>query len=218
MTWPLWPFFDLAVRTPLLELRYATDELLAAAALVHAEGVVPPGTEPFDGDATFYGDAPEAQRKWLLGHWRARAKTSPEWWHLAFAVMVGGEVVGMQDITGVDFVRLRTVSSFSFLGLRHQRHGIGKEMRAAVVHLAFNGLGALRAESDAFDDNRGSRGVSESLGYEPNGTVLAPRPSGAALMHRHLLTRERWLATGRRDDIEIDGLKPCLAIIGLEPA
>jgi RimJ/RimL family protein N-acetyltransferase len=121
----------------------------------------------------------------------------------------------MQDMTGVDFVRLRTVNSFSWLGLRHQRRGIGREMRAAIVHLAFEGLGALRAESDAFDDNARSRGVSESLGYEENGTMLAPRPSGASLMRRYLLTREKWLASGRRDDIEIEGLAACLSLIGL---
>jgi hypothetical protein len=33
-------------------------------------------------------------------------------------------------------------------------------------------------------------------------------------MERYLLTRETW-EQGRRDDIEIHGLEPCLAYVGL---
>lgn len=210
----VWPLFDLVVRTPRLELRYADDALLIALTAFHASGVFEPGAEPFDGDSSFYHRPPDAGRRFVLGEWGARAKTSPDWWHLSFGVIVDGEAVGMQDITGVDFLRLRTVNSFSWVGLEHQRRGLGTEMRAAILHLAFDGLGALRAESDAFEDNAGSRGVSRSLGYEPNGSMLATRPSGAATMLRHLMTRERWLER-RREDISIEGLAPCLEVLGL---
>jgi hypothetical protein len=50
--------------------------------------------------------------------------------------------MGVQDLIANDFGTLREVSSGSFIGLKHQGHGIGKEMRAAVLHLAFAGLGA----------------------------------------------------------------------------
>lgn len=210
-----WPLFDLAVTTPRLELRYATDELLIALTSFHVTGVLADGAEPFDGDSSFYHRPPEAHRRFLLGEWGARAKTSPAWWHLSFAVIVDGEPVGMQDITGVDFQRVRTVSSFSWLGREHQGRGLGSEMRAAVLHLAFDGLGALRAESDAFDDNAPSMAVSRALGYRDNGMMLAPRPSGASLMRRFLLTREAW-ASGRRDDITISGLGACLELLGLD--
>jgi RimJ/RimL family protein N-acetyltransferase len=43
-------------------------------------------------------------------------------------------------------------------------------MRAAILQLAFAGLGAREAGSDAFVDNEASNGVSCGLGYEPNGT------------------------------------------------
>ena len=52
-------------------------------------------------------------------------------------------------------------------------------MRAAVLHLAFDGLGARRAVSDAFEDNPGWLGVSRKLGYrddESNGTWCAAAP------------------------------------------
>ena len=88
-------------------------------------------------------------------------------------------------------------------------------MRAAGLHLAFEGLAAERAESEAFEDNAASIGVSRALGYEQNGTTWGPRPSGGAPMTRFLMTRDRWLQR-RRDDITIDGLAPCLPLLGLE--
>lgn len=86
-------------------------------------------------------------------------------------------------------------------------------MRAAVLHLAFDGLGAQRAVSEAFHDNPSSRRVSEKLGYDPNGTYSARRRDHAAMMHRYLLTRDRWQ---RRDDIAIVGLDACRGLLGLD--
>lgn len=212
---PAWPLFGLVVRTPLLTLRYATDADLHQLALFRRGRVISAGEEPFDGESTFYMDSPAAEWRALAGEWGARSRTSPEWWHLSFAAVVSGEVVGQQNITGIDFRRLRTVNSFSFLAKSHQGRGLGREMRSAVLHLAFTGLGALRAESDAFTDNHASLAVSRALGYQPNGTMMGPRPSGSATMLRNLLTREAWEGSGRTD-IEIEGLEPCLALLGLD--
>lgn len=209
----VWPLFGLVVRTPKLELRCVTDDLLEQLAPLTAD-VMAPGAEPFDGDASFYDPTPAGRRRWLTNQWAARAKTSPSWWVLVFAVIIDGEPAGTQEIGGVDFARLRTVSTFSWLARRYQRRGFGQEMRAAALHLAFEGLGAARAESDAFEDNAASIGVSRALGYEPNGTTWGPRPSGAAPMTRFLMTRDRWLQR-RRDDIAIEGLAPCLPLLGL---
>lgn len=216
LTGRFWPLFDLVVRTPRLELRYAADPLLEELTAVHAAGVVPPGTEPFDGDASFYDPGPGTMR-WLKGQWSARSRTSPEWWVLVFAVVVGGRAVGGQEMTGIEFPKTRTVNTFSWLGREMQGQGLGKEMRAAALHCAFEGLGAERAESDAFDDNAASRGVSLALGYEANGSVTLPRPGGGAPATRFLLTRDRWRERGRRDDIVIEGLGPCLPLLGLAP-
>ena len=56
--------------------------------------------------------------------------------------------------------------------------GFGKEMRAAVLGFAFDGLGALSAETSAFLDNAASNGVTRSLGYEDNG-ISSSRPTGS---------------------------------------
>jgi RimJ/RimL family protein N-acetyltransferase len=210
-----WPLYGLTVTTPHLQLRYATDADLQELARFRDGRVVRAGEEPFDGDSSFYASGPEAGWKAIAGEWGARARTSPDWWHLSFAAVVRGEIVGQQNITAPDFRTVRTVNSFSFLDRAHRRRGLGTEMRRAVLHLAFAGLGARRAESDAFADNAGSIGVSRRLGYRENGTLLAPRPSGAALMVRFLLTAEQWERT-QADDIVIDGLAAGRSLLGLD--
>ena len=63
----------------------------------------------------------------------------------------------MQDLIGINFAVLGTVSTFSWLQPSFRRRGLGTEMRAAILHLAFAGLGAGEASSEAFADNDASR-------------------------------------------------------------
>jgi len=42
-------------------------------------------------------------------------------------------------------------------------------MREAILHLAFEGLGAKEASSDAFVDNDGSNAISRDLGGNQTG-------------------------------------------------
>src|SRR5258708_4778253 len=103
---------------------------------------------------------------------------------LELAVIRDGVVVGIQGIGGRDFAVLREVHTGSWLGRRYQRQGIGTQMRAAVLHLAFEGLGAKSAVSAAFEDNPASLGVSRKLGYRDGGIewhLVRGRP---ALTHR----------------------------------
>ena len=86
-------------------------------------------------------------------------------------------------------------------------------MRAAVLHLAFAGLGALEANTSAWIDNVASQRVSLRLGYEPNGEQLLARRGEPT---RHLgfrLTRDAW-QQNHFEGIEIHGLEPCLALLG----
>jgi hypothetical protein len=69
----IWPFFELSIKTPLLELRYANDELLHELTTV-ADDVIGPGSRPFDGNATFYDLTPEGRRRWMTGQWSARSR------------------------------------------------------------------------------------------------------------------------------------------------
>jgi RimJ/RimL family protein N-acetyltransferase len=122
-------------------------------------------------------------------------------------------MIGQQDIQADGFEVRRVVETGSWLGRAHQGRGAGREMRAAVLHLAFAGLGAARAETGAFADNPASLGVTRSLGYEPNGEAVFDRQGTAARMLRFAMTREAWEAR-RRDDIEISGLEPCRPLLG----
>jgi RimJ/RimL family protein N-acetyltransferase len=120
-------------------------------------------------------------------------------------------------VTGRDFAVLREVSTGSWLGRRYQGQGLGTEMRAAVLHLAFAGLSAEYATSNAFTDNPASLGVSRKLGYLPDGIqrqVIRGRPAVLQLLR---LDRAGWQAC-QRVPVEITGLAPCLPSFGLPPA
>ncbi len=183
---PYWPLFGLRITTPRLELRPPGDEDLADLAALAADGVHDPSSTPFS--VPWTDDGPDAAARSTLQHnWRLRADWKPEAWHLSLVTVVDREIVGMQGIAATDFAITKTVNTGSWLGLRHQGKGIGKEMRAAVLHFAFAGLGADIAESGAWHDNKPSLGVSAAMGYEQNGEHIgARRGQGDRLIHLRL--------------------------------
>jgi RimJ/RimL family protein N-acetyltransferase len=122
---------------------------------------------------------------------------------------VDGQVVGVQDINAEHFATLRSVHTGSWLGLAYQGHGLGKEMRQAILHLAFAGLEAQEAHSGAFFDNAPSLGTSRSVGYQMNGESRAARRGVAARVVNLRIDRAAW-EERRRDDIELIGLDACL--------
>jgi RimJ/RimL family protein N-acetyltransferase len=156
--------------------------------------------------------SPRLERSALQHWWKARAEWDREKWDLSLAVLCDGRAVGTQGLHAEKFATLRTVNTGSWLGRAHQGQGIGKEMRAAVLHLAFEGLGAVVAYSGAYEDNAPSLGVSRALGYEENGDVIAMRRDEAGRLINLKLPRERW---HRRDDITIANLEPCLGMFGI---
>ena len=119
----------------------------------------------------------------------------------------------MQGVYARDFPTLRTVSSGSWLGHAFQGRGLGKEMRGAVLHLAFAGLDADVALTEAFTDNLASIGVSRAVGYEANGAGRLARRGAASDTLRFRLTRDRWSAL-QRPEVRIEGLEACLDLFG----
>ena len=121
--------------------------------------------------------------------------------------------VGSQSIGGTEFAIHRTVDTGSWLGRAYQGRGLGKEMRAAVLGFAFDGLGALAAETSAFLDNAASNAVSRSLGYVENGVgTLAPE-GVARPMQKFRMTAKDWRARPR-PPLAIEGLDACLDLFG----
>ncbi len=168
MTHPLWPLFDLQLRDGELELRLPNDDELAALCEVAREGVHDPSTMPF---LVAWTDKPSPafEREFAQHYWGQRARWTPDEWSLDLAVFVNGKIVGVQSVSATRFATFREVRTGSWLGRKHQQRRIGTRMRAAILRLAFDGLGAYVAHSAALDGNEASRRVSRALGYEDNG-------------------------------------------------
>jgi RimJ/RimL family protein N-acetyltransferase len=207
-----WPLFDLRLHTPRLELRLPTDDDLLALIGVARSGIVEEGETVF---AVPWHELPSPafERQFLLHWWTSRGRWSPTNWNLGLAVVAGGQPIGIQDIMARDFSVRRTVTTASWLGREHQGRGYGTEMRAAVLSLAFNGLGAELAESGYFRGNSSSARVSDKLGYLPNGAEIWAVAGKRAIEHKLSVTRETW----RRDlvPVTIEGLEPCLKLLGV---
>ncbi len=211
-----YPLLNVEVTTPKLTLVGASDDLLERLVPVVRGGVVSQQQMPFDDPMSLYEDNPQREWRWLRAIWAGRGRVDPQFWRCYFVVMVDNNPVGMQDLIGVNFAALGTVSTFSWLQPSLRRRGIGTEMRSAILHLAFAGLEAREASSEAFADNDASNGVSRNLGYKPNGTTWATRRGNPAPLAVWKLTRKRW-EQGRRDDIRLTGVDACLPVLGLDP-
>ena len=208
-----WPLFDLRLHTPRLELRVPGLADLEALADLAAEGVHDPSEMPF---ATPWTDAPpeERARGTIQHHWRTWAEWTPAAWHCNFVAVLNDEVVATQGLIARDFPILREVSTGSWVGLRHHGKGIGTEMRAAVLHLAFDGLGATHATTSAYADNPASLAVSRKLGYQPDGISHRIRRGAPVEEIRLRLTRDHWQETPHPEVTTTD-LAPCLPLFGL---
>jgi len=203
-----WPLFDLVVRTPRLEWRLPRDEEFAELIAVVDAGVHDPELMPFT--IPWTDQEPAARALSAAQHWwGARAHWSVDDWGFTGAVFVEGRPVGVQGMFAKKFRIVRSVESGSWLGKEYQGRGLGREMREAMLHLAFAGLGAEEAISGAFEDNAASLAVSRSVGYVENGEGRMSRREESARMIRFRLDRRTW-EQRRRDDIEIAGLETCL--------
>jgi len=187
----LWPASALRARAGDLELRWIDDEVLVELAELAGRGIHSPDAMPFEHPWT-RGTPDEVARSVLTYQWSLRGNVSPHAFVIELAVLHEGVPVGIQGLTAKDWTVLRTVNSGSWLGREHQGRGIGTRMRALVLHLAFEGFGAVEATSGAFADNAASNAVSRRVGYEHDGAFMAAREGTAVLHNRYRMTRERW--------------------------
>ncbi len=172
-----------------------------------------PGQQPL---LAPWAEAPPTERakSTLQFHWRQWAAWRPSDWSLGMVVLRDGVVVGTQGMEARDFAVRREVSTGSWVGLRHHGQGIGTQMRAAILHLAFEGLGAEQATSGAFADNAASLAVSRKLGYADDGIDRQVAGDRVVVTRRFRLNREDWQMR-RRIPVQIAGLEACAAEFGL---
>jgi RimJ/RimL family protein N-acetyltransferase/predicted GNAT family acetyltransferase len=203
------PLSQLRLRTPRLELRVPTVGELRGLYAVAAAGIHDPGRMPFAVPWTDELDEPS----FLAFHESTLWSSRPERWDVVLAAFLDGRPVGVQSLRGERFAETRRVDTGSWLGRAFQGRGLGTEMRAAVLALAFDGLGAEVATSGAIDGNPQSLGVSRKFGYERVGShVVAPR--GEPIEHADLELRRDGFSSPVT--VEIDGLERVLPLFGVD--
>lgn len=208
-----WPLFDLRLRVGDLLLRPLTEaDLEPLVRALSPDVELNPDSVIYDGQSTALGRGTIAHQDYWrsMGNWKACD------WRLNFGVWRDDVLIGAQELEAHDFRRLRTVDTASFLDIRVRGAGIGKQMRTAVLALAFEHLDAEYAITSAWHDNAPSLGVSRSLGYTDNGSSQHRRDDGADEMVHLRLTRHGWLARGPHD-VLVDCVEPCLPFFGIFP-
>lgn len=209
----LWPLSGLRLRAAGIELRWPTADDLDALADLAAGEPYDPAVAPL---AAAGPDASPAERARALlqYHWRHWGAWTPLDWTLDLAAEANGMIVGSQMLSGRDFAVRREAATGSWLGQRYRRKGTGTTMRAAILCLAFDGLGAESVTSGAATDNAASAGVSRKLGYADDGVDRVLMDGTVAVVRRFRLDRAAWQARHPLD-VEIGGLTACLAGFGL---
>lgn len=206
------PLRALRLRTPRLELRLGNRAELEALARVAESGIHPPAEMPFAVPWTDATGTPGFVEGFVDFHERALTAWQPEDWTLNLLAFHQGAPVGSQGVGAERFAADRTVETGSWLGAAHQGQGLGTEMRAAVLELAFGRLGAHAARSGWLDSGGGqSAAVSARLGYRETGTRVM-RPRGEPVVrHDLLLERSAWTSPV---PVELEGVEPCLPLFG----
>src|SRR5690606_1903100 len=198
------PIYGLRLRTERLELRLPDLEEVGALADVAAEGIHDPDFMPFLFPWTDTTPAGRGRSVALWAH-RVLGRWENDDWQFPFIVFYEGRPIGVQEAHGRNFALTREIDTGSWIGLAYQGKGIGTEMRAAVLHFAFAGIGAEWATSGSFDDNEASAGVSRRLGYRADGVKYEVVQGKRRLERRWRLSREDWEAN-RRHEVAIEGL------------
>jgi RimJ/RimL family protein N-acetyltransferase/ribosomal protein S18 acetylase RimI-like enzyme len=201
------PLTRLRVRTPRLELRLGTDTELRELGRVAMAGIHDPDVMPFE----FPWTDSATEESVLAFHREQLRAFTPGDWQLGLVVFYRGQPIGIQSVGAERFADTKRVSTGSWLGKKWQGQGLGTEMRAAVLQLAFGGLAADVAVSGAIAGNPPSLGVSRKLGYEVVGAhVVTPR--GEPLEHTDLeLRREHFRPPV---PVELVALAPLLPLFG----
>jgi RimJ/RimL family protein N-acetyltransferase len=206
------PLYELRLRTPRLELRLPTRDEILELARVAERGVHPPAEMPFQVPWTDWIGNDAWPQSFVDFHEQWTAEIRPESWWLHLVTFLDGRPIGTQGIKSDDFAKTRLVETGSWLGLEFQRHGYGTEQRAAVLALAFDGLGAEAALSGALEGNVASARVSEKLGYVVAG-VGSVAPRGTPVAHTDFrLERGAWKAH-EHPSVQILGLERCLPLL-----
>ena len=209
------PLYGLRLRTDRLELRWPDDDELAALARLAQKGVHDPEEMPFVVPWTDRSDEPGFLDEFVAFHHGLRRDWRADKWRLGLGVWAADELIGVQGMEGDDFHDTLEVKTGSWLAQSFHGRGFGTEMRAAVLELAFHGLGAATAFSSSLDGAEASLRVSQKLGYVEDAESWIVVRGERRLDRRMRLTRDDWIDR-ERISVRISGLEPCIPLFGLE--
>ena len=88
-------------------------------------------------------------------------------------------------------------------------------MRTAILHLAFIGLEARRAETGAYEGNVASLGVTAAARLRTQRRRRVRARCGEPQVEKKFKMDRAAFERIRRDDITIENLEPCLAMFGI---
>ena len=209
-----WPIAALELATPRLRMRLPSARELDELANLATAGIHDPETPSVR--ILMANHAPvQTARRVMEHHWSSWMFWKPKDWRLTLAVFLDGTAIGTQVLAAEGFTTHRQVKTLSWLGKDFQDPGLAVEMRAAVLHLAFAGLGAR--EAVAFVEKTGSPIVSRKLGYRDDGVEHFPFRGENMAAQRLRLSRADWEAH-RRTEVGMERLEPCLPMFGLPAA
>jgi RimJ/RimL family protein N-acetyltransferase len=168
------PLLGLRVSAGPIELRGITDDLLGPLGGLAVEGISSPGGPPF---LTPWRTEPRRDLPRFLAqyYWKLRAEFRPDRWTASLAVLWDGELAGVQELFGDNYLVTRTTETGSWLARRFHGRGIGTIMRQVIAAFAFDQLDARHVTSAAFSDNAASVSVSRKVGYAENGADVWAR-------------------------------------------
>lgn len=201
------PLWEIRLRTPRLELRLPSEEELVGLFRVAEDGIHPPEEMPFYAPWTDNLDLDA----FLAFHRSAWTEWRPEKWTLNLVAFLDGKPIGSQGAGAQDFATTRELETGSWLGAPYQDKGLGTELRAAVLELAFMGLGAGAAVSGSFVHNVKSQRVSDKLGYHLAGTRTMQSRGEPVEHYDYRLERADWRCPLA---VEITGLETSLPLFG----
>jgi RimJ/RimL family protein N-acetyltransferase len=212
VTHAYWPLLDLRLTSGDLELAPLVEaDLAEVVRLLPADLELNPAATRFAVDESTHRGVVVHQEYWRsYGTWTTQA------WRFHLAVRRDGQLLGLQELEGNEFPRLRTVDTSSWVVEAARGAGIGKAMRRAVLALAFDHLGARAAITSAWHDNHASLGVSRSLGYRPNGESLLARGDGVDTLVHLRMTLDDWRAAGGAPAVTVTGVREALPLFGLD--
>jgi RimJ/RimL family protein N-acetyltransferase len=212
VTHTYWPLLDLRLTSGDLELAPLVEaDLAEVVRLLPADLELNPAATRFAVDESTHRGVVVHQEYWRsYGTWTTQA------WRFHLAVRRDGQLLGLQELEGNEFPRLRTVDTSSWVVEAARGAGIGKAMRRAVLALAFDHLGARAAITSAWHDNHASLGVSRSLGYRPNGESLLARGDGVDTLVHLRMTLDDWRAAGGAPAVTVTGVREALPLFGLD--